>query len=174
MGWLFTYGASKADVVKECTRGSERAACLAHSVYGNHLWSVWETKPADGAPPKRLIVLDLLGSSRGEGWGNKGMDESMGPYTYDCPLKFLDMVPVACQTWRDKVRAHHAAKSAKLKRKSQIKIGSTVRLTPGLMVRGLPICTARVIQVKPLRAETDTGCVVRLMPRHIAEVMAEG
>lgn len=32
----------------------------------------------------------------------------MGPCYYSCPLEFLDMTPVQCQSWRDEVRRHHA------------------------------------------------------------------
>lgn len=99
MGWLFTRDQSKADLVQRRIRSEEndttRWTCLAHSVRGNTLWTVWEVvdKPT-GNVRKRLIGCDLLRSQRDYGWGYKDMSEAMGPYCYTCPVKFLDMVPM--------------------------------------------------------------------------------
>lgn len=40
---------------------------------------------------KTSIVFDLIEKQYGS-YSVKGVDESMGPYYYDCPAKFLDMV----------------------------------------------------------------------------------
>jgi len=99
MGWTYTYGQDKAGLVAERTKAQENATtrwtCLAHSVRGNVLWAVWESvDKATGAVKTRFIGCDVMGSHRGYGWGYKDMEESMHPYYYSCPVKFLDMVPM--------------------------------------------------------------------------------
>ena len=42
---------------------------------------------------KRFILLAKLQRDRSGLWGYKLMDESAGPYTYSCPISFLEMVP---------------------------------------------------------------------------------
>jgi hypothetical protein len=63
------------------------------------------------------IGLDLMQSGRADGWGYKDQDESVGPCAVDCPLAYLD-APHAeregwAAQWRERVRAHHAARKAK-------------------------------------------------------------
>jgi len=111
MGWLFFNGKSKADLINILTASESAEAgsrkVLAHCVRGNVLWSVVEFTRAQDGRVVRYIGCDLLQKSGGE-WGYKGMDESVHPLYYSCPLKYLDMVPeVANQEWRDKVRAFH-------------------------------------------------------------------
>ncbi len=57
--------------------------------------------------PPHTTPHDLLQSSGGK-WGYKAMDESMAPYYYSCPLRYLDMAKELSPGWREKVRAHHA------------------------------------------------------------------
>jgi hypothetical protein len=35
------------------------------------------------------------------------MDETMGPFYYDCPLEYLALAPETNPAWRAKVLAHH-------------------------------------------------------------------
>ncbi len=125
MGWDFARGQTREQLIAELTRNESNPerdlVCLAHcykstwTTEGN-LWSVREVrhKDASGAVVKieRLIALDLCECRPQYGWGYKGMDESVGPCYYDCPLKYLDMVPQAegpyAAGWREKVRAYHA------------------------------------------------------------------
>jgi hypothetical protein len=107
MGWDISYDMSKADQVADLVKGwsEEGRGCrfLAHSVRGNVLYAVGQNFTA-GEPERfedRWIFVCLLRKDRGYGWGYKDMDESMGPYYYNCPLKFLDMAPVACEEWRE-------------------------------------------------------------------------
>lgn len=128
MGWLFKPGISRKDLIAENTQGSEQTKddgtvikleCLAHcyrgGVFSGVLWSVWErTFEKSGQQveqPQRWIVCDLLRYVDGE-WGYKDMEESMHPYFYSCPLKYLDLVPIeqygGHAEWRDLVRQYHA------------------------------------------------------------------
>ena len=125
MGWLFTLGQTKKDLVARRTKAWDHATpdgavitsvCLRHCYRGNAftgvLWTVWErTFTKDEQPVKpheRWIGCDLLRYRKGDGWGYKDMEESMHPYYYSCPLGYLELVPVACEKWREGVRSYHA------------------------------------------------------------------
>lgn len=63
------------------------------------------------------IFFDLIQKERGH-WYVKSMDESMGPYYYDCPAKFLDLVPPRASEafmfnldWRSRVQANRRTTS---------------------------------------------------------------
>lgn len=140
--------------------------CLAHSVRGKCLWTVWEVKKvflASNKPPviHRFIGLDLL--SKDGTYGYKDMEESVHPYYYDCPLKYLDMVPeVASQEWRDGVRAYHAKKNAKAK----IAVGDTVKLV-NTTIPSVVIVEKRGRQL----IGSYAGRIYRVPPRMIGEVI---
>lgn len=183
MGWTVSYDTTqtKAEFIKERIRpqggsNGSQFVCLSHSVHGNTLFAVWEITAVDGSK-KRFIGIDLLCHRRGEGWGYKDCEESQGVYRYDCPLKFFDMVPCPgsyATEWREKVRAHHAAKAAKAKGRQKIAIGSNLVLIDGVKVGGCPVATVRVVFVAPRKiiAETPGGVRVKVAPRHIKEVVA--
>lgn len=134
MGWLFTPGSTRKSQIRERTEGWERvnaegttvkSRCLAHCFRGGAfsgvLWTVWERSfERDGQqaqPAQRRIACDLLQYRTGFGWGYKDMDESMHPYFYSCPLKYLAMVPIeqfgGNAEWRAVVHEYHAELQAK-------------------------------------------------------------
>lgn len=118
MGWLFT-SQSRSALIQDLIRPEDHARAsthvVAHAMRGNVLWSVVEvTAKAEGvhhdlAPGEslRYIRCDLLECSSGQ-WGYKGMDESMSPYYYSCPLSYLAMAKELSPSWRALVRAYHA------------------------------------------------------------------
>ncbi len=114
MGWTFTQGYSKKDLIAELLGENSFSKVLRHACYGNELWSVREiTKDCGLKIGDRIIVLDLLACHKGN-WGSKPMDESMGPYFYKCPVKYLDMVPeVRNAEWRKKVLEYQAKERKK-------------------------------------------------------------
>lgn len=133
MGWLYnTYPQSKQDFVKELLQRNfnpNYVRLLKHSLRGNQLWTL--IQPVKGDP---VIVLFLLGRDDGC-WGYKDMDESMGPYYYDCPIGWFDLAPEpegwknhndTGRSWRDLVREHHNARSQR--RRSRPKVGQRVLL----------------------------------------------
>jgi len=115
MGWLFTEQ-SKEDLIQSLTRTEEgQNECrktLAHRLCGDVLWSVAEVtakKDYDQlarGESYRFIRCDLLEGSAA-GWGFKSLSERMGPFYYNCPLEYLQMVPVANAGWREKVHGWH-------------------------------------------------------------------
>ncbi|GLU40453.1 hypothetical protein [Pseudomonas sp. NBRC 100443] len=118
MGWLFS-SRTRAELIRDLTRPEDTARAsvrvLVHTLRGNVLWSVTEiTAKTEGVHPDlapgesvRYIRCDLL-QRRGGEWGYKAMDESMAPYYYSCPLRYLDLAKELSPAWREKVRAHHA------------------------------------------------------------------
>lgn len=118
MGWLFS-SRTRSELIQDLIRPENTARAsvrvLVHALRGNVLWSVTEvTAKTEGVHPDlapgesvRYIRCDLLQRSGGE-WGYKAMDESMAPYYYSCPLRYLDMAKELSPGWREKVRAHHA------------------------------------------------------------------
>lgn len=133
MGWLVTHGSTLRGQIASRSQGWEndkmKSECLAKCFKGNvcfsgKLWSVWEQTNKVTGEKKRFILCDLLEYRRDvDGWGYKDMCESMHPYYYDCPLKYLGMVPDtsegACAEWRKEVRAHHERKKASRDAKKQ-------------------------------------------------------
>ena len=129
MGWLFKHGCNRREMIQERAENWERTTedgvlvkskCLAHCYRGGSfsgvLWTVWERTFAkegqDTEPARRWIGCYLLQYQRNYGWGYKGMDESMFPYYFSCPLRYLEMVPIerygGHAEWRERVRQHHA------------------------------------------------------------------
>ncbi|MQT88093.1 hypothetical protein DYL61_16825 [Pseudomonas nabeulensis] len=118
MGWLFS-SRSRSELIHDLIQPEDHARAsvcvVAHTLRGNVLWSVVEvTAKAEGvhkdlAPGQstRYIRCDLLQRSGGQ-WGYKGMDESVHPFYYTCPLRYLEMAKEISPEWREKVRAYHA------------------------------------------------------------------
>lgn len=108
MGWLFT-GQSLQELTQELTQDS-LGFHLVKGAAECELYSVVRVKRGDRVI-KAMMVFLLEPDSRG--WGYKTMDESMGPYYFNCPRKLLDMLdpPVneLAATWRARVRGEVAA-----------------------------------------------------------------
>jgi len=107
MGYDFTRGATKQEIVKMLLTPNADSNPVAHRLIGNNLWTVLEHGRGE-----RFICLFRLEHEKGFGWGYKAMEESTGPYQYNCPVQFLDVVPVPtfspyAEAWRAKVRAYH-------------------------------------------------------------------
>ena len=72
-------------------------------------------------------------------WGYKPMDEDMGPYYYDCPLRLLDKCSPARTTearaWRRKVREKANGRA----RAKRIKDGTRVKLDAALSFGALGV-----------------------------------
>lgn len=118
MGWLFTQGASKTDVIRELTRDQstdERVyRTLRKCLRGNTMYALHESGPV-GETEKWLCVY-MLGSERDFGWGYKAVDESMGPVHRDCPASYLDEADEPpneyAREWREACRANAARRKA--------------------------------------------------------------
>jgi hypothetical protein len=178
MGWLISQDMSKAEQVAELVKGwsNEKGGCrfLAHSVRGNVLFAVGQnferTKPERFED--RWIMVCLLRKDRGYGWGYKDMSERMGPYNFNCPLKYLAMAPEQCATWREGVRAYHEKRR---KRSSEtIEPGTVFQFAKGFKAAGESLDGA---EAKILR-KSGRGYIaqleystIKVMRRHIGEVL---
>jgi len=118
MGWLYTFDATRRDIIEDVTRTWSRngvtSTAIARAAVGNHLWVVFEQLKDDGTPAikpdGRFICLFILDRGCGDGWGYKDVSESMGPTAVSCPLKYLKMVPTPPneygREWREHVKVY--------------------------------------------------------------------
>jgi len=143
MGWLFQQGATRADIIKRCTRLQEnehgRWITLAHCTKGNVLWAVIEHHRKDTGDTKNFIGCFLLAPHKGCGWGYKDIDENMGPCYYTCPPSYLDMAPETNAEWRRAVREQHARMYRK------VAVGDIWSLV------GCSVRMVEIVSVRPLR-----------------------
>jgi len=162
MGWLFTHGASRHDIISNLVQPEEnetrRWETVAHCLRGNVLWSVIKlTKKAENIT-ETFIGCHLLDKSTGVGWGYKNLCESIGPLYYTCPLKYLEMAPVANQSWRDDVIAYHKWMNR------QFKVGQKISL------ENASIPWVELVSLKPLLGIYN-GLSYRIPRRMIGEVL---
>ena len=153
MGWDYTQGVKKADIVKAILSGGDKPTeyfPIAHKVVGHCLWVVWEHDSQD--KQARFIGLYLLESQKGFGWGYKSLQESMGPSEVSCPLQFLEITPSPdspyAEEWRKKVRQYHQETAI---RKAQ---------SPGESLRSVNCgeCLMAHVDVVPLNAHGKCSC----------------
>ena len=155
MGWTFPHDASRRDVIDELTRDQSSEGkvfrTLRKCFRGNTMYALHESGK-EGETRKWLAVY-LLQRSQGT-WGYKDMDESMGPYYFDCPVSYLDQAdePTSdtARKWRTDVRERAAARAAKKPRK-----GETWTLV------GCRIPSVKITSLRPLRG-TAQGSVYRI------------
>lgn len=166
MGWTSsTRWYNKSVLIQDRIKGEEAFKCIAHQCKGNVLWTVWEITQQRGEHPAgtRFIGCDLLRKfPRGDGWGYKDMCESSHPYQYSCPLKYLDMVPVASEKWREGVRAYWDHR----KYVSSLKPGDYVKMKDGITPNEF-----KIVSAKPLRGTAlSTGILYRLKADQIKPI----
>lgn len=168
MGWLFTQGQTKSELVEHLTNGDSKIATHHQSVRGNRLWCVQENRDHPG----RFIVVYLMQSDPGYGWGYKAVCESMGPAEVDCPLYMLDAAPVADSEyaghWRERVRAHHKARADRDRIIRSLALGDRVVFTDGCRP-----AEVTVVSKKPLIGRCPNGNLYRVPRRMVAEVVRQ-
>lgn len=127
MGWLFGHYTRKS-LVDHLLHGNG-VKTIKHCFKGNNLWAVQEGTKTDGTLIKFIALYLLRGSPKVTtdpyNWGYKDMDEGAGPYYYNCPLAYLDMVPDPgghATEWRKQVREYHAKANQKLVEGQRIRL----------------------------------------------------
>jgi hypothetical protein len=177
MGWLISHDFTKEEQVADLVKGWEREGkgtkCIAHSVRGNVLYGVYvpTVQGVEGTEAERFIMVILLRKDLGYGWGYKDMAEEMGPFKYDCPLKYLAMAPtVRCQEWRDGVLANASRKKA-----TKIEPGCVIRFASGYkdcLGNSLNGVESKILrkQGRGYIAELG-GMTIKIMRRHVGEVL---
>lgn len=165
MGWTFTRDTTRGDVIADriaaWSNDTHTGRTLRHCTKGNVLWTVREITDKRAGMTERYIGCDLLRCERGYGWGYKDMEESSGPYYYSCPLAYLEMVPVACEAWRARVREYHA------RQKRRLRVGATHTLI------GRTIPHVEIVRLRPLRGRFN-GRTYRVSKSYIGDELLEG
>jgi len=145
MGWLFTQGQTRKELVKRLTKSwtteDRTNTCVKQCTRGNVLWSVWHITNDKNIITDKWLRCDLMKNGGNDGWGYKDMCESMGPHYYSCPLSYFDGVPVVNYKWREKVYKYHFINK---KRMAMAQVGKTVEL------QYCVIPHAKIISKKPL------------------------
>lgn len=125
MGTL-VYRSTKSEAVRrELADLQVHSTLLASRLIGPRLWFLAERNGI------RWIGLTLI-ESRGDEVAVKHMDETVGPYHYDCPLAFIKKASPPAEgyagPWREKVLAFHARRAADRAQRSQARVGQRVKL----------------------------------------------
>lgn len=107
MGWLYKWACPTRkhivdDLVGQYSTNGWEILEKGSTAYGRRLWMCMRHPQSNGG--KSFVVLFLLGSSDGY-WGYKDIDETMGPYQWDCPAKVLDAADPPANEWATKWRA---------------------------------------------------------------------
>lgn len=108
MGWYTGYE-TRQDVIADCIKQQATMKTLAHCTTGNNLWVVFERTKPDNTTLK-FVCLFMIQRYGARDWGYKPVDESMGPFYYNCPESYLDMadggeINESSKEWREQVRA---------------------------------------------------------------------
>jgi hypothetical protein len=140
MGWTFnTRRQNKAEFVAEmrAAKLTPGYAILRDALVGNNLWQLVQH-------PQGFKYVSLIRMEQDAGcWGYKGLDETVGPNYYDCPLSLLDAADEPRSDWaktfREKVREYHAANKARATLTAGARVqygGHTYRLVDNLGRKG--------------------------------------
>ena len=164
MGWYYTHGASRSDIITELTHEQvteDRVfRTLRKCFRGNTMYTLHEGgKP--GETKKWLGVYLLQRSS--SGWGYKPMSEDALPYYFDCPVSYLDEADPAttenAKEWRQTVRDSAAKRAAKKPKKGEI-----------WSLVGCLIKQVKIINLRPLRG-TANGTTYRIKRSLLGELV---
>ncbi|QEA38628.1 hypothetical protein FGL86_05735 [Pistricoccus aurantiacus] len=161
MGWTIPHSMNSRDQLVEWLLREQNnpghCEIIDHSRRGNVLYTVFRHLPKQ----YRFIVVFLLEgptpASRRAGdcsWGYRDMDESMGPFVYDCPERLLrqsDLQDDQAVEWREHCRRQRRERAARRKLASECRAGDRLQLKAGCDRDGQP--TATVVFV---RAHTAT------------------
>lgn len=165
MGWLFTEGRTKAELITHLTEGDSKIRTHRKCVRGSTLWAVQENTDYPGL----FIIAYLLRRERGYGWGYKPVSESMGPAELSCPVGYLDAVPVAdsayAQPWRDRVRQRQAENNRRRNAVANASPGDRIILPDGAVHQ-----TLALVSKKPLIGMADDGSHWRVPQRFVQSI----
>jgi hypothetical protein len=118
-----------------------------HSMRGNVFYGLVKRTKFDTNEVEYFAVVYLTSRRNGE-FGYKDMDESMGPYYYDCPNRILNKLEVlspnpseCAKKWRDTCRQKQSTKSVKIEN------GQTITFKNELNFRVFKENTFKVVKV---------------------------
>jgi hypothetical protein len=161
MGWLSFRNTGKQAVVRQIKLDYD--AITQWSLVGNNLWGLFVI-PNDTAKYKqgeKVILLYRLSSFGKNEYGYKELCESVHPYHYNCPLKFLKEATVTCQEWRDNVVKFHESNRNLRKQVANLMIDDIIQL------KNSRIKEVKIVSVKPLLGAYG-GVVYKIPKKMIA------
>lgn len=111
MGWLFGWDTRKALVDRLCDGNGVKT--LKRCFKGNNMWTVQQLPNGHVFACLYLIKGPAYGNKNDRhGWGYKDVDETMGPYSWDFPASWLDLLSPCTSEysieWRKRVRERAA------------------------------------------------------------------
>lgn len=115
MGWLFGWSTRKQLV--DCLCYGNGVETLKRKFVGNNMWAVQRTK--DGIT---FACLYLIKGGRGQDWGYKCVDETMGPCQTDFPVSWLDLLSPIESEYANEWRKHVRERADQMARR---KVGTT-------------------------------------------------
>lgn len=121
MGWLFGWNTRKELIDQLCEGNGVKT--LKRCFKGNNMWAVQQTDAGITFAVLYLIKGPAYGNKNDRyGWGYKDVDETMGPYQYDFPVSWLDLLSPCdseyAVSWRENVRK-------RAEQMARFKIGTT-------------------------------------------------
>lgn len=101
-----------------------KSTLLKHSVVGNIAYTLSE-HPVAGEEGKTFKIISVIKIVKDEGeFGYKDMDESMGPFYYDCPQSILKESTIQTETainWRNECAEYAKNKKNHIKKVKKLK-----------------------------------------------------
>jgi hypothetical protein len=166
MGWTSFDNHNKKQVIDRIKE--ENTNVSQWSVVGNNMWGLLElpadfiTKNTEYKLGDKAILLYKLASFDNNEYGYKEMCESVHPFAYNCPLKYLKQAVVVCQEWRDGVVKFHNDKSKLRDMIALLMYGDIIKLN------SLSVPEVRIVSVKPLLGvSTANGKMYKISSRNL-------
>jgi len=114
MGWTYPQETQTREelvqYLRRPERFGERVQLVRACTVGSHHWYLLRVVDTG----LHYIGLDLMKGYKGQGWGYKDLDETVGPCAVDCPITYLDAPSAPAEgwaaQWRQRVRDYHTAK----------------------------------------------------------------
>ncbi len=170
MGWTFSKGATRRDIIAEILRDYDNRSARWSVVESHSSPSGLWVALANTNDETTLIAFYALEAERNYGWGYKSMDETMGPNYYDVPLTWLDKYAYYAKTefslvWRERVREYHAKRRQTARAAAKWRAGDLLQLPERVGAK-----LYRVVSTRPFRAvgEAD-GVRYRIARQLLAE-----
>ena len=94
MGWDYCHNTTRQKLIDSAIvpfvgDTGAKVNTIAYADHGGVLWTLRHVDYGNGKT-RRGIMCSLI-EGGGRSWGQKDMDETMGPYFYDCPLYLLEL-----------------------------------------------------------------------------------
>lgn len=142
-------------------RTQDGCTLIEAKTYGSNTWIAYIDP--EGVKHIELALIEKVGGGE---TSYKIIPESAGPAYYDCPLHFLDIVPVAntefAREWRDKVRSRskriQQARSLLTRRGARVQIFGCIYTTMGYA------------QGRSWVVRAESGGLAKLPPRYVEHV----